>query len=364
MPSGWTAHSPWPGKASGSPHRIQPSAAFSVNANNQPVGEGFHQYDLRNHAEVVALKQAGALAKNTTAYVTLEPCSHTGRTGPCSDALIAAQVSRVVIATLDANPIVRGNGVARLREAGIAVDIGIGEHEAQQLNNAFAKYICTGLPWVTLKSAISLDERIAPAPFARTQKAPFWLTSEASRAEVQSIRHAHDALLTGIGTILADDPLLTDRSGLQRRRPLLRVILDSHLRLPLDARLLEIVNEDVLIFTTSTDTAKIEALRACGAKVEILEANATGISLQQVFARLGELKIISVMIEAGTHINTTALSGNFVDELVTFQAPISLGTDALPFVDSPVKLPAALHQETTSFGPDTCTCTLFKTWWH
>jgi diaminohydroxyphosphoribosylaminopyrimidine deaminase/5-amino-6-(5-phosphoribosylamino)uracil reductase len=269
----------------------------------------------------------------------------------------------VVIATLDANPVVRGNGVSRLRQAGIVVDIGMGEHEAQQLNNAFAKYIRTGLPWVTLKSALSLDERIAPPPSARKEKTPAWLTSEAARAEVQRMRHAHDALLTGIGTVLADDPLLTDRSGLPRRRPLLRVILDSQLRLPLNAKLLEAVNEDVLIFTSSTDAAKADGLRTRGAHVEVLEAGANGISLQQVFARLGELKITSVMIEAGTHLNTTALAGNFVDELVVFKAPITLGIDAVPFVEPPVHLPPVLCEETTPFGPDTCTRKLFKTWW-
>ena len=198
-----------------------------VNGNNEAVGEGFHQYDLRDHAEVVALNDAGPLAKGATAYVTLEPCSHTGRTGPCADALIAAQVERVVIATLDANPIVRGNGVARLRAAGIPVDIGIRQQQAQRLNDAFAKYIRTGLPWVTLKAALSLDERIAPPAAARDEKQPFWLTGEESREEVHRLRHAHDAILTGIGTVLADDPLLTDRSGLERRRPLLRALLRS-----------------------------------------------------------------------------------------------------------------------------------------
>lgn len=182
------------------------------------VGEGFHGYEQRDHAEVVAMKAAGAAAKGSTAYVTLEPCSHCGRTGPCADALIEAGVARVIVATADPNPAVNGRGLERLRAAGIQVDVGLLCEEARELNDGFACYISTHLPFVTLKAAVSQDGGIAPGPKSRTARAPVMLTGPESQAEVQRMRHASDALITGIGTVLADDPLLTDRSGLPRRR--------------------------------------------------------------------------------------------------------------------------------------------------
>ena len=326
----------------------------------EAVGEGFHQYALLDHAEVAALHEAGLLAKDATAYVTLEPCSHHGRTGPCADALIAAQVARVVIATLDANPVVRGNGVARLRAAGIDVTVGIREQQAQRLNDAFAKYIRTGHPWVTLKAALSLDERIAPPPSQRQPRAPFWLTGEESREEVHRLRHAHDAILTGIGTVLADDPLLTDRSGLPRRRPLLRVVLDTYLRMPLVSKLLDDVDEDVLVITSSRDTARAEALCSRGARVEPV---GDSILLEKVLARLGEMNITSVLIEAGTRINTAAIKSGLVDELVLFHAPVVLGPGGVPFLDEGVRIPACVHQETQQFGSDLCTRRTLRTFW-
>ena len=188
------------------------------------VGEGFHQYDARDHAEIVALKQAGGKARGATAYVTLEPCDHTGRTGPCSESLIASGVSRVFAAMEDPNPKTAGAGFARLHAAGIEVETGLLEPEAQQLNEAFSHWITKHKPFVTLKSALTLDGQLA-LPQKRGMKKRMWITSEESRAEVQRMRHASDALLTGIGTILADNPRLTDRSGLPRRRRLLRDLL-------------------------------------------------------------------------------------------------------------------------------------------
>ena len=334
-----------------------------VNANHEAVGEGFHQYDQRDHAEVVALKDAGPFAKGATAYVTLEPCSHTGRTGPCADALIAAQVARVVIATLDANPIVRGNGVARLRAAGIPVDIGTRQQQAQRLNDAFAKYIRAGLPWVTLKSALSLDDRIAPPASQRTEQAPVWLTGEESREEVHRMRHAHDAILTGIGTVLADDPLLTDRSGLARRRPLLRIVLDSDLRTPLDSQLVKSAAGDVLIFTDTSDDERVSVLESAGVRIARWEARSGHVPLSFVFEQLQKMQITSVMIEAGTRLNTNALAGNFVDELVQFHAPIVLGPEAMRFTDPAIELRNCLHQHTAHFGPDLCTRRIFRTYW-
>ena len=171
------------------------------------VGEGFHEYDKRDHAEIVALRQAGDAARGATAYVTLEPCSHHGRTGPCADALLAAGVTEVVVATTDPNPLVRGKGIDRLRAGDVRVRVGEMEEAARRLNDGFARHITSELPFVTMKVASSLDGRIGPG----------WLTLEPAGEEVHRMRHASDAIVAGVGTILADDPLLTDRSGLPRR---------------------------------------------------------------------------------------------------------------------------------------------------
>jgi diaminohydroxyphosphoribosylaminopyrimidine deaminase/5-amino-6-(5-phosphoribosylamino)uracil reductase len=336
------------------------------------IGEGWHEYDRRDHAEVVALARAGNRASGATAYVTLEPCSHQGRTGPCADALIRAGVARVVAATTDPNPLVSGQGLAKLRAAGIEVLTGIREEPARRINDAFAKYIRTGLPLVTLKAALSIDGRIAPAPSLRpTEATPFWLTNKDSRERVQQMRHASDALFTGINTILDDDPLLTDRTGRPRRRPLLRVILDSNLRLPPSSKLVQSANEDVLVFCTQPDPDHRRALESAGVRVEILEPDSAkqGVSLKQGIARLGQLQITSVMIEAGARINTSAFCEGLVDRLYLFCAPIRLSLGGLPFLhgiaDETLADPLALnklfrldriHQE--SVGPDT----LYEGW--
>src|SRR5271155_4454459 len=222
----------------------------------QIVGEGFHQYEWRDHAEVVALKSAGEKARGATMYVTLEPCNHTGRTGPCTEAIIAAGVQRLVAAMEDPNPVNSGRGFDRLRAAGIEVFTGAGEEEARHLNESFACWIRTKKPFVTLKSAMTLDgqlalprERNKLRKRVRKKKRTNWITSEESRAEVHRMRHAADAVLTGIGTVKIDDPLLTDRSGLPRRRPLLRVILDWGLTISPHSRVVQSARNDVLIFT-------------------------------------------------------------------------------------------------------------------
>lgn len=212
--------------------------------NGRVVGEGFHEYDKRDHAEIVALKQAGSKARGSALYVTLEPCCHIGRTGPCTKAIIAAGVRHVVAAMKDPNPAVSGQGFAQLRRAGIEVVQGVHDEEAQRLNEDFAWWIQTGRPLVTLKSALTLDGQIA----ARAGK-PTAISSDASRKEVQHLRHAADAVITGIGTVLADDPRLTDRTGLPRRRPLLRVVVDSSLRISPRSKLVESARKNVLIFT-------------------------------------------------------------------------------------------------------------------
>src|ERR1700686_3880969 len=220
----------------------------------QIVGEGFHQYEWRDHAEIVALKSASEKARGATLYVTLEPCNHTGRTGPCTEAIIAAGVQRVVAAMEDPNPVNSGRGFDRLRAAGVEVFTGIGEEQAQNLNEAFACWIRTKKPFVTLKSALTLDgqlalpgERHTLHKGKRNQKRTNWISSEESRLEVHRMRHAADAVLTGIGTVKAAAPLPTDRSGFPRRRPLLRVVLDGGLTISPQASIVESAANDVLV---------------------------------------------------------------------------------------------------------------------
>ena len=239
------------------------------------VGEGFHTYDGVRHAEIIALEAAGEAARGATLYINLEPCCHTGRTGPCTQALIAAGVARVVAAMADPNPQVAGRGFKQLRAAGIEVSIGLREAEARRLNEAFARWIVSRKPLVTLKSALTLDGQLVlphakrgKRKGARISQKDRWISSPESRAEVQHMRHASDALLTGIGTVLVDDPLLTDRTGLPRRRKLLRVVMDSRLRLPLRSKLVRSADGDVLVFTRAKENSpKARALRRAGVEV-------------------------------------------------------------------------------------------------
>lgn len=317
------------------------------------IAEGFHAYDQRDHAEVVALKAAGPAAHGATAYVTLEPCSHSGRTGPCADALIAARVARIVVATADPNPAVNGEGITRLRAAGITVDVGALAQEARDLNDGFARYIRTRLPFLTLKSGLSLDGRIAPHPDTRSTPAPVMLTSAESLAQVHRMRHASDALITSIGTVLADDPLLTDRSGLPRRRPLQRIVLDSTLRLPLASRLVSTANDDLIVFCTAASAERRRALEALHIRVEQLapEPGTTRLSLPHVLARLGEMQLTSAMLEGGSQLNAAALP--HTDKLTLFYAPLFLGYSAIPLIHTNATIPLHPARTTvTPFGPD------------
>src|SRR5947207_11353517 len=244
----------------------------------QVVGEGWHEYDLLDHAEVIALREAEQHAKQRlrggTAYVTLEPCNHTGRTGPCTEALIAAGLKRVVAATVDPNPNVAGHGADRLRAAGIEVTLGVCQAEARRINEGFARWIQHRRPSVLMKVAMTLDGRIAPAAGQRTEREPYWITSETARHAVQPLRWQADAAITGVDTVVADDPMLTDRSGFRRRRPLLRVVLDSGLRIPLDSKLVNTANNDVVIFTVTKDENRIARFTERGVRVEVLSAEA------------------------------------------------------------------------------------------
>jgi diaminohydroxyphosphoribosylaminopyrimidine deaminase / 5-amino-6-(5-phosphoribosylamino)uracil reductase len=303
------------------------------------VGEGFHEYDRKDHAEIVALRQARENARGATAYVTLEPCAHTGRTGPCADALIEAGVARVVVATSDPNPAVNGKGIDRLKKAGIAIAVDVYRTEARELNDGFARHIRTGLPFFTLKAALSLDGRLAPAPgrLAPGQvAAPVMLTGEESQIDVHRLRHASDAIITGINTALTDNPKLTDRSGLPRRRPLLRVVLDSALRLRLDSHLVRTAKDDLLVFCATPTPERQKALEALGVRVETVSGSSGGsrVSLARVLERLGQLGMTSALLEAGSQVNASALGQQLVDKLVLFYAPIILGAAGVPMVSS------------------------------
>jgi diaminohydroxyphosphoribosylaminopyrimidine deaminase/5-amino-6-(5-phosphoribosylamino)uracil reductase len=327
----------------------------------QIVGQGFHLYEYREHAEVVALKSAGEKARGSTMYVTLEPCNHTGRTGPCTEAIIAAGVQRVVAATIDPNPVSSGRGFDRLRAAGIEVFTGACEEEARDLNEAFAWWIRTKRPFITLKSALTLDGQLAlPAKSSkfRNQSRPAkrtnWISSEESRAEVHRMRHASDALLTGIGTVQSDDPFLTDRSGLPRRRRLLRVVLDSRLSLPLKSRLVRTADDDLLVFTNEApNSRRARALQKAGAEVVSVRPPAGRISLDAVVAELGRREIQSVLLEAGPTLNGDALGAGIVHKLFLFYAPKISGEARVPFAIAPnLKLPPLQRVRTQSFGPD------------
>ena len=335
------------------------------------VGEGAHIYDERDHAEIVALRHArerGTDLSGATAYVTLEPCSHHGRTGPCADALIAAGVRRVVVATVDPNPQVSGRGIARLRAAGIDVTVGVLQPEARAINDAFARFIQTGRPLVTLKAALSADGMLAPPASARTARQPHWLTGPQSRAEVQRLRHAADAVLTGIGTVLADDPLLTDRSGLPRRRSLLRVVLDSRLRTPLDSQLVRSAHDDLLIFCdANAEPDHAAALESAGVAIERIAQRGGRLDLHAVLAALAARQIISVLLECGSELNGAFLAQNLVDKVVLFHAPAALGDGAIPFaagLASPSVLEQSLKQITRrNFGPDICVAGTLRDPW-
>jgi diaminohydroxyphosphoribosylaminopyrimidine deaminase / 5-amino-6-(5-phosphoribosylamino)uracil reductase len=317
------------------------------------VGDGFHQYDDRDHAEIVALKQAGEKAHGATLYVTLEPCSHTGRTGPCTEAILTAGISRVVAAMEDPNPKTRGSGFTRLRAGGTTVESGLLATEAERLNDAFACWITTHKPFVTLKSALTLDGQLV-MPGSRGSEKRAWITSEESRAEVQRMRHASDSLLTGIGTILSDDPLLTDRSGLPRRRRLLRVILDTKLRLSPKARIVETAEEDLLVFTVASLKSS-KARRLQQARVELISVKPCGgkIELNTVLKELGQRGILSVMVESGPRLNTAALAAGIVHKLVLFYAPRIAGKSGFPLTHSVNSILPHLHIRTVQqFGPD------------
>ncbi len=329
-----------------------PLVGAVLEKNDRVVGEGFHTYDGRQHAEIVALARAGSQARGSTLYVNLEPCGHFGRTGPCTKALLAAGVRRVVAAMRDPNPAVAGRGIRELRRAGVEVVVGVKEDEARLLNEAFACWIRTGRPLVTLKTALTLDGRIASPNGSVT-----WITSPASREEVQRLRHSADALLTGIGTVLADNPRLTDRTGLPRRRSLLRVVVDSRLRMPRRSKLAKSAKGDVLVFTArSLESARARELERAGVEVVHVRARRGRADLREVIRELGRRQILSVLLEAGGRLNGAAVETGIVDKMILFYAPKIFGSSAVPVARIPLRriadTPPLMDLTVRRFGPD------------
>ena len=329
--------------------------AVVVDRHGQECGRGFHTYENASHAEAVALARAGDKAKGGTLYVSLEPCSHQGRTPPCADAAIQAGVARVIAPIEDANPAVAGTGFQKLREAGITVEIAEDfAVEATKLNEPFLHHAKTGRPLVTLKTAVTLDGKIA-APDDNTG----WITSDQARQHVQQVRHDHDAVLAGIGSVLEDDPLYTDRSGLPRRRPLMRIVADSLCRLPLSSRLVESFDDDLVVVSTSAAIEKQrKQLEARGIPVLILDGERGRVDLKRLVEWVGEQKMISLMIEAGAKLNWAALDEEIVDKVLIYYAPKILGgMESLPLAGGAGRRSRAgaikLHTLTTHhIGPD------------
>jgi diaminohydroxyphosphoribosylaminopyrimidine deaminase/5-amino-6-(5-phosphoribosylamino)uracil reductase len=305
-----------------------PAVGAVVVRDGAVVGRGFHTWAGVKHAEVLALEEAGESAKGATLYVTLEPCTHHGRTPPCIDAILAAGVRKVIAPLEDPNPQVSGRGFMRLRDAGVDVEMDpSAAMKAAAINQAFLHFMRTGRPLVTLKAALTLDGKIAaPEDEYAPGHAPEWITSETARAHVQTLRHHSDAILTGIGTVLADDCRLTDRTGEERSRPLLRIVLDSLLRLPPESRLATSCRGDVLVATTSAaSTERRRRLESMGVRVEVLERRDGRASLQGVIELLAREKYLSLMIEAGSKVNWSVLESGVADKVFFYYAPKILG---------------------------------------
>ncbi|TAJ77158.1 MAG: bifunctional diaminohydroxyphosphoribosylaminopyrimidine deaminase/5-amino-6-(5-phosphoribosylamino)uracil reductase RibD [Gallionellaceae bacterium] len=290
------------------------------------IASGWHERAGQPHAEPLALRAAGDQARGATAYVTLEPCSHHGRTPPCADALIAAGVARVVVAMQDPNPLVAGQGIARLRAAGIAVECGLMEAEARLLNIGFVKRMTQGLPWVRSKIAASLDGRTALANGVSQ-----WITGDAARRDVHVWRARSCAVMTGIDTVLEDDAQLSVRAIPTSRQPL-RVVLDSHLRIPTSAKLLTPSPSggglgwgSVLIVAAVRDEEKIAALEKLGAEVVVLPDESGRVDVQATLHHLAATACNEVLVEAGSTLNGALLKAGLVDELVLYFAPQLLG---------------------------------------
>ncbi len=289
-------------------------------AEGRVLGEGFYLYEQLKHAETYALEQAGSSARGATAYVSLEPHAHHGRTSPCTDALISAGVKRVLSPTEDPNPKVSGRGFAHLRSSGIEVSVGLLASEAERLNEKYHHFMRTGRPFVHLKLAASLDGKIATRTGASR-----WITGPESRERVHNLRHEYDAILVGSGTASTDDPLLTDRSGQPRRTPLLRIVLDEKLDISTDGQLARTAKEaPLLVFAGGTvEPSKLSDLESLG--VEVVQDESGGRDLEMILETLARRPVQSVLVEGGASVAGKLLDARLIDKVTFFVAPIIIG---------------------------------------
>lgn len=292
------------------------------------VGQGYHVQAGLPHAEIIALKEAGKRAKGSTLYVNLEPCSHFGRTPPCTEEIIGSGIKKVVIAMKDPNPLNSGKGISRLKSAGIEVTTDILEDKAQRLNEAFSKFIIRREPFVVMKIAASLDGKIATSTGQSK-----WITGKEARQYVQELRREADAILVGINTVIKDDPWLTIRSnrrGKKSQRHPLRVVVDSQARIPLRAKVLKGSARTIVATTRYADKVKVKALENKGAKVLIVGSKKKRVDLVKLMRELGKLNIVNLLIEGGGEINASAFASRLVDKAIFFLAPRIMGGREAP----------------------------------
>jgi len=299
-----------------------PVVGAVVTQDSEVVGSAYHQAAGSPHAETIALKKAGEKARGATLYVNIEPCSHHGRTGPCTEAIIKAGITRVVAAMQDPNPLVSGRGFARLKEKGIKVKEGVLEHKARRLNESFIKYITTGYPFVGIKVAMSLDGKIGTVTGES-----HWITGEKSRQYVHRLRDQSDVILSGIETVLSDDPRFTARVDSGGGKDPLRVIVDSSARLPIDARLIESSSTagTVLAVTENASPEKCRMLANKGVEIITLPSKEGRVDLTALMKKLAERELTTVLVEGGGTLNYSLLEQSLVDKLFIFIAPLIIG---------------------------------------
>lgn len=291
------------------------------------VGRGYHARAGDPHAEIVALREAGERAQDATLYVNLEPCCHYGRTGPCVEAILAAKVKKIVVAMIDPNPLVAGKGIAWLKQSGVAVTTGVLAEEAARLNEVFVKYITTGLPFVVLKAAMSLDGKIATR-----EGESKWITSVAARFYGHRLRHRYDAILVGVNTVILDDPALTARLPEGGGKDPVRIIVDSQARTPPEARVItrQSGSPTLVAVTPAAPEERVTALKKAGAQILVVPAENGRVNLKLLMKELAKREITSVLIEGGGEVHASALGAGIVDKVIWFIAPKIIGGKEAP----------------------------------
>lgn len=308
-----------------------PLVGVVIVKNNQIVGRGYHRQAGSDHAEVLAIKQAGSQAKGATLYVNLEPCCHQGRTPPCTRAIIKAGIKSVVLATCDPNPLVAGKGIEELKKSGIYVQIGLLEKQARRLNEKFFKYITSGRPFITMKAALTLDGKIATSMGDSR-----WITGEKARKYVHLLRSRYDAVMVGIGTVIKDDPRLTCRLPGKHKQPV-RIVADSQGRIPLGSKIILQAKavKTIIATTKSMPGKKKQAITQAGAQVLTLKNRQERVDLSDLFPNLGRQQVTSVLVEGGSRLNSALLKAGLVDKLLLFYAPKVLGSGkAVPWLET------------------------------